>query len=152
MVECGRVGTLVPGGRRGAGVVSTPRVDGSSPRARSVSVVIVNKDDARIDATLAALASQHDPRISEVLVVDASDHRLDGVAARYPDVRWIAYEHPAKKARTIAEQRNVGVREATGDVIVFLDANCIPDDGWATELTDRVLAGAESVVVGRVAS
>lgn len=117
-----------------------------------MSVVIVNKDDLRIDDTLAALVAQRDPLVTEIVVVDASDHRLDDVAAKYPEARWLEYVHPEGKARTIAEQRNVGVEAATGEVVVFLDANCIPAAGWAAELTRPIRSGEELVVVGRVAS
>jgi GT2 family glycosyltransferase len=118
----------------------------------TVSVVIVNKGDVRVDDTLATLIIHDDPAIREIIVVDASAHRFDAVRDRYPQVRWIDYAHPFGKPRTIAEQRNVGIRAAQGGVIAFLDANCIPAEGWATQLVAPMLSGGERVVVGRVTS
>jgi GT2 family glycosyltransferase len=118
----------------------------------TVSVVIVNKGDARIDDTLATLVLHDDPAIREIIVVDASAHRLDAIRDRYPQVRWIDYAHPFGKPRTIAEQRNAGVHAAQGGVIAFLDANCIPAERWATQLVAPMLSGGERVVVGRVTS
>jgi GT2 family glycosyltransferase len=122
------------------------------PLDRRASVVIVNKGDARVADTIATLVAQDDPSVREIIVVDSSEHRLDAVRERFPQVRWIDYSHPLRKARTIAEQRNVGIGAAVGGVIAFLDANCIPAENWATELTAPIRSGDESVVVGRVAS
>jgi GT2 family glycosyltransferase len=123
-----------------------------SDAERRVSVIIVNKDDPRVGDTLAALLEHDDASVAEVLVVDASAHRLDPIRDAYPQVRWIDYVHPLGKARTIAEQRNVGIEAAAGDVLAFLDANCLPSDGWASSLTEPIREGTELVVVGRVAS
>jgi mycofactocin glycosyltransferase len=133
-------------------LVADPTEPPTESWGRCVSVVIVNKDDARIDNTLAALIAQDDPSIHEIVVVDSSDHRLDAVRDKHPQARWVDYVHPLGKARTIAEQRNLGVREATGDVIAFLDANCIPSERWASQLLEPMQSDAEMVVVGRVSS
>ncbi len=117
------------------------------PRA---TIVIVNKDDERVAETLARLADL-EPRDAEVVVVDASSHRLDHVRDRFPTVTWLAFEAPAGR-RTIAEQRNAGVAASRGAVVVFLDANCLPDPGWLERLLSPIEAGGEAIVAGRIAS
>jgi GT2 family glycosyltransferase len=124
------------------------RVGGHTVRA---SIVIVNKDDQGVERTLEALEGLPDEGF-EVVVVDASAGRLDHIRRRFPDSIWIDYEHPNRKPRTIAEQRNVGVRSATGEVVVFLDANCVPDAEWLSSLLRPIDGGAESIVVGAVNS
>ena len=63
-----------------------------------ISVVIISKDEAGLDATLAELTAQARGLTghAEVMVVDASDGRLDHIRrAHEPDVRWIRFERPA---------------------------------------------------------
>jgi GT2 family glycosyltransferase len=115
-----------------------------------ISIVVVVKNDRRIDRLLTRLMDLPGPELREVVVVDASGGLLDDIQDRHSDVRWIHFS-PAR-AITIAAQRNAGVREARGDVIVFTDADCVPDDGWVDALVAPIRQGVESVVAGRVRS
>lgn len=116
------------------------------------SIVIVNKDDVRVASTLEHLAPFVAPELSEIVVVDASNHRLDHLKDRFPVVRWIEYENPHGKARTIADQRNLGIAASVGDVVVFLDANCVPSPDWLERLIEPILHGNEDIVAGRITS
>jgi GT2 family glycosyltransferase len=126
--------------------------DAQQPSSGTVSIVLVNKGDPRIAATLAALSLLDAPELRDVVVVDASRGALDEVRRDTPSVTWINYENVSNKSRTIAEQRNVGIARSSGEVVVFLDANCLPCPGWLESLTGPILDGTESVVVGRIAS
>ena len=101
-----------------------------------ISVVIISKDEAGLDATLTEVTAQAQAcRPAEVMVVDASGSRLDRIRHRYADrVRWIPFEPPAGVRVSIPHQRNAGVRAAQGDVIVFTDAGCQPEPGWLDRL------------------
>lgn len=46
------------------------------------------------------------------------------------------------QSRHAAGGRNVGIREATGDVIVFIDADCIPRSNWLAEIKDAFVKDA----------
>ena len=90
-----------------------------------ISVVIISKDEPDLDGTLADVAAQLDQLTEpgEIVVVDASSGRLDEIRRRHEDtVRWIDFKPPAGVRVSIPHQRNVGVREAKGDIIVFTDA------------------------------
>ena len=115
-----------------------------------ISIVIISKDEPAIDATLTALCGQiADLAVPcEILVIDASDGRLDDIRhAHDSEVRWIQFERPPGVRVTIPHQRNVGVREAVGDVIVFTDAGCYPQAGWLANLIAPLFAG-EDVTAG----
>lgn len=119
----------------------------------TVSVLIVNKDDRGLGDTLSALAeiARADRRVLETIVVDASAGRLDDIAARFPAVAWIAFA-PGRGKSTIPEQRNAALRRARGDVVVFLDASCVPDPGWLERLLAPILEQGEAIVAGGVRS
>jgi len=116
-----------------------------------ISCIIISKDEPMLADTLAAVSRQaaqlHSP--AEVLVVDASNGRLEHVRHNYPEVRWIDFRAPVGTRVSIPHQRNEGVRGATGDVIVFTDSGCLPEPGWATALLAPLLDGTERITVGR---
>jgi GT2 family glycosyltransferase len=111
-------------------------------------VVIVNKDDRLLSNTLDALAPFVGNTILEVVVVDASKGALDDIRQSNEWVRWVDYEQPPGVGTTIAHQRNVGVRLAEGDVIVFTDSGCLPDEGWLEKLLAPIVDEGESVSCG----
>lgn len=122
-----------------------------------ISVVVVSKDEPDLDTTLSVLESEVDSLTDldvagEVLVIDASQGRLDRIRRAHPRVRWIDYEPPASHSVTIARQRNVGIREALGDVVVFTDSGAMPRDGWLHRMVEDTLPGGESVVAGATRS
>ncbi|HJQ75550.1 MAG TPA: glycosyltransferase, partial [Gaiellaceae bacterium] len=74
---------------------------------------------------LQALAVQ-DPPPDEVIVVDdASTDETAGVAERH-GAKVVRLE----SARSAGGGRNRGWEEASGDVVVFLDADAVPAEGW----------------------
>jgi GT2 family glycosyltransferase len=107
-----------------------------------ISIVIVSKDELALDDTLCDVVRQADnlSEPAEVVVVDASDGRLDPIRVRHEAaVRWIDFTPPPGVRVSIPHQRNAGVRAARGDVIVFTDAGCQLDEGWLERLVAPVL-------------
>lgn len=123
-------------------------------RGPLVSIVIVSKLERSLGSTLDALAPHVDAFCRstgvgvEVLVVDASSGRLADIQRAHGEVRWIDFAPPAGTRVSIAHQRNVGVRAGRGDVVVFLDAGCLPEEGWLRRLVDPILAGEEEMACG----
>lgn len=115
-----------------------------------ISVVVIVKNDRRVDRLLTRLRDLPHPEERETVVVDASNGLLDDIRDRHDDVRWIPFG--AESGISIAAQRNAGVREARGDIIVFTDTDCVPDSAWLGTLVAPIRQGLESVVAGRVRS
>jgi len=114
----------------------------------TISLVIISKDEPALAQTLAELEPQAAAAGADTIVVDASSGRLDAIRDANPWVRWIAYEQPVDVRVTIPHQRNVGVRAAAGDVIVFLDCGCNITAGWLAALTDPVVNGDDRIACG----
>jgi cellulose synthase/poly-beta-1,6-N-acetylglucosamine synthase-like glycosyltransferase/dienelactone hydrolase len=114
----------------------------------TISVVIVNKDDRLLSDTLRMLEPFVGNTIVEVVVVDASNGALDDIRVANEWARWIDFVQPPGIRTTIPHQRNIGVRAAEGDVIVFTDSGCLPEDGWLEKLLSPILTEGEDVSCG----
>lgn len=113
----------------------------------SVSVVIPVRDHA---AELAALlGALRPPAGSEVVVVDdgSGDHAavIDAVAGRATVLRHATSLGPGSA-------RDTGWRAATGDVIVFVDADVEPLPGWLEPLLAHLADPTVGMVAPRVRS
>lgn len=118
-----------------------------------ISVIIINKNDRGIANTLAALRTQQKPVSTEILVIDASHPDvLKDIREAYPEVEWHQFVPKIPNKSSIPEQRNYGIRQASGDIVVFIDANCVPVDGWLTKLTTPILSGEENITSGSIVS
>lgn len=114
------------------------------------SVVVVSKDEPSLASTLDALRRNAAPGglVDEVVVVDASQGRLEEIRRAHPEVVWHDYSQPPGIAVTIPHQRNLGVAAATGDVIVFTDSGCVFDDDWLARLLAPIRDEGEAVTCG----
>lgn len=110
----------------------TPSRDAPRPRPRT-SVVIPVKDDAGHLAPCLELLARQTLPVDEVIVVDNASVDGSGDVARRAGARVVRCDVdgiPATAAR--------GYDAATGDVILRLDADCRPDDGWARRMVDAL--------------
>jgi glycosyltransferase involved in cell wall biosynthesis len=109
----------------------------------SVSVVVpAFNAEATLGRVLTALAEQ-EPRVAEVIVVD--DASTDGTAP-------VAERLGARVVRADGDgyaggARNAGWAQAAGDVVVFIDADVVPNPGWAEGL-HRALREFPGAIVG----
>ena len=114
-----------------------------------ISIVIISKDEESLDDTLSDVASQarefEEP--AEIVVVDASDGRLDHVRLRHEtEVRWLQFQQPPGVITSIPHQRNAGVHAARGEIIVFIDAGCRPEHEWLARLVAPLLEDEHATV------
>jgi GT2 family glycosyltransferase len=115
-----------------------------------ISIVIISKDEASVDDTLTDVICQAKDLKEpfEIVVVDASDGRLDYIRLRHETgVRWVQFEQPPGVRVSIPHQRNAGVRAARGEIVVFTDAGCRPEEGWLARLVAPLLQD-EHITVG----
>ncbi|WP_420393953.1 glycosyltransferase [Acuticoccus sp.] len=114
-------------------------------RTSSISVVIPHlnqEDDLR--RCLAALHAQRgEVDLADLIVVDNGSTRLpEAVCAEVPGVTLLAEPAPGPGLA-----RNLGVAHATGTILAFIDADCIPGGGWLAAVA-RAFEDPDTQVVG----
>ena len=91
-----------------------------------VSVVVASHRSAYIKDLADAFAAQGASGECGVEVIVVADYPIEEYQRRYPAVRWIFLEDAG-----ISAKRNAGSRTARGDVLAFIDDDCVPAAGWA---------------------
>lgn len=114
-----------------------------------ISIIIIVKDDRKVEQTLIHLLHFiTKPNQIEIIVVDSSNDKLKDIKEKFPEVKWLHHKNISNKI-TIPHQRNFGIEQSTGDVIVFIDAGCIPIKNWLILLYNAYLQ-EENIVAGQV--
>ncbi len=114
----------------------------------SVSVVVPARNAERTlgDCLSSLLGTSYPADRREIVVVDnASKDRTAAIVREYR----VAYVHEERRGPAAA--RNRGIEESRGDVVAFIDADCIATSRWLDELvagftTERVWGAAGEIV------
>ena len=112
-----------------------------------LSIVICTKDrPADLERAIASIRASGDTwRKAEIVVVEEADSPRD--------IKGVRYVHFPRERRGFGHARNAGVREAHGDVLLFIDDDCEAEQGWAEALVEpfhcnpHVLGVAGAVLV-----
>ena len=118
-----------------------------------VSVVVCHYDQpAQLARTLAALGRQT-LRPHEIVIADDGSREPPEPRPLHPSdpagpipVRVVTQPDLGFRA---AAARNLGARHATGEVLVFLDADTVPEPGFLEALTRTVARCPDALAVGR---
>ena len=112
-----------------------------------VSVLIATRNRAEsLKDTLASLSRQT-RQPDEVIVVDngSSDHTKE-IATGFRDTLNVTYVYEAVKG--IPNARNSGIREARGDIIAFIDDDCVAEEDWLKNIEIPFIRDPNIGVVG----
>jgi glycosyltransferase involved in cell wall biosynthesis len=119
------------------------------PGNQRVSVIVATHNDLdNLRACLASLARQTYPATAfEVVLVDdgSTDGTSDAVGREHPDVRLVTKPNEGAEIA-----RNCGVDASTGEVVAFLDSDCVAPPGWLRAVVDRLAPDPGRVVGGRI--
>lgn len=108
--------------------------------APTVSAIIIFKDEERFISEAISSVLEQTSDDWELLLVDdgstdaSTDIAREVAAGNHPKVRYL--EHPDHENRGMSASRNLGISEAMGTFIAFLDA----DDKWLPEKLERQVA------------
>jgi glycosyltransferase involved in cell wall biosynthesis len=114
----------------------------------AVSVVIPARNEERlISRVVRSVLSQSPDGISvEVIVADDGSTDRTPEKAREAGARVVAAGNNGRGGSPAAA-RNLGASMAAGDLLIFLDADCVPGEGWLSSIL-AAHAGGETVVGG----
>jgi GT2 family glycosyltransferase len=127
----------------------TAAVDEDPP---AISVVVATRDRPQaLERCLMALAWQIAPPL-ELVVVDDGSADPDAVDAAVDGaLRGAAHAPPARIVRGAgrgpAAARNLGVRAATGAIVLFIDDDCVAEPGWVQALAAACAEGGAAAGV-----
>ena len=107
---------------------------GTSATAADATVVVCAFSSARLEQTIACVASvlsQEPPPAQVVIVVDHNDALLGDLRDRLPETVEVV---PNADARGLSSARNTAIARSRGDYIVFIDDDAIAHEGWLARL------------------
>lgn len=104
--------------------------------------------ESSITKTLFYLYEQDYTGSKEIIVVNSSpDKTKQIINNRFPDVNVIQLQ---KRAYT-GEAKNIGLEKARGDIIAFIDSDCVPEKDWLSNIKRLYLKG-HKIVGGSIGS
>lgn len=92
-----------------------------------ISVIIPNLHSPIIDKTIESVIEQETSAPYEIIVVGMDKWNL---VKKYPEVKFIETTSPVGAAAA----RNIGIKNATGEWLFFIDSDCIALNGWLETL------------------
>jgi glycosyltransferase involved in cell wall biosynthesis len=121
-----------------------------TPKTPSVSVMICTYTDRRWEVMVDAIDSvlaQDQPPSQLIVVVDHNEHLRKRVERAFPHVLVVG----SVEQQGLSGARNTGIAYATGEVVVFLDDDAVPVDGWLAAMTS-VYADESVIGTGGIAT
>jgi len=112
----------------------------------SVVVCAYHSEDT-LEECLAGCAALDYPDFEVIVVVDKSRDLSEAIAARWarkPGFRMFTPE----TNRGLSAARNIGARNATGEIVAYLDADAYPDSDWLRYLALKFLQTKHAIVGG----
>jgi glycosyltransferase involved in cell wall biosynthesis len=114
---------------------------------QTISVILPAYDAAKhLRQCLSALVDQQvEGSDVEILVVDNnSTDQTAAIAREFPGVRVLCQPEQGSYA-----SRNLGIRESSGEAVVFLDPDCVPRPGWLLAASRGFHAPASQILLGQ---
>src|SRR5262245_61177908 len=100
------------------------------PAVPRVSVVVCSYNSApTLEQCLDSLGRVDSPDYEVIWVNDGSTDATPSILSRFPRVRAVHQDNLGLSAA-----RNIGLREATGSLVAYTDADCFVDRHWLTHL------------------
>jgi len=112
-------------------------LENSSEELPFVSVVVCTYNRrGMLEECLESLFSQSYPKNKyEIIVVDSSDDANETIGKKYEEKSPVKLKYIIQKPpKGIAAARNLGIEKASGEIVCFIDDDCIADRCWIAGL------------------
>ena len=99
-------------------------------------IIPVHNDRKRFERCLAALCEQTYPRdkFEIVIIDDGSTDGLEGAVRPYLDGAGLDIKYFYQENKGPAAARNLGIKHSRGDILAFIDSDCLPRENWLEEI------------------
>ncbi len=95
-----------------------------------ISVIVCTYNGAAtLHACLSSLQSLSYPDYEVLVIDDGSVKEVSDIAKAFPSVRYIRQDHAG-----LSVARNLGAKEAWGEILAYTDDDCIADEDWLSFL------------------
>lgn len=97
-----------------------------------ISIIIPSYySQSTIGECLRSLTARRTKEKFEILVVNSSiDETTKIVKEHFPTVQFIQLE----KRAFAGTARNIGIKKTKGDIVAFVDADCVPSSNWLSKV------------------
>ena len=113
-----------------------------------ISVIIPSHNSEKtIAKTLESILNQDYKGKYEVIIVDKSTDRTPKIVSNFSK-KSKSVKLIRQKSRGISAARNLGVKNANGDTVVFIDSDCIAPKNWLTNLLKPLSDKTVAAVAG----
>ena len=107
----------------------------------SIVIPTFNSSKTIVQTIESCLEQMEDGASGELIVVDDGSTDQTADIVRKYSVKYLFQENQGPAAA-----RNLGWRSAKGEIICFIDADCIPADNWLSKLVNRLKSGPDLLV------
>ncbi len=116
-----------------------------------VSIVIITRNRAEILKDCLTCVFVQDYSLFEVIVVDSSNEENKKIILEFPKIKYIYFANGANK---MPISRNIGIKNAKGQIIAFLDDDAMCQQGWLREIVfafenDHRIGGVGEKVINK---
>ena len=111
--------------------------------APSLSVIIVNKGRVYcLMACLRALMQQRYSNYELIVVGDSSSEKMLNALNIFTKVKWVSYD-----GINVSLARNLGIAQASGEWVVFIDSDAYAELNWLSALADSINSNVQPTII-----
>lgn len=97
-----------------------------------VSVIIITRNRPGYLRECLANVFKQDYKVFEVVVVDSSDDwQSKRVVEQFPQIKYVYFKNGKNQ---MPESRNLGIENSKGNIVAFIDDDCMVDKDWLNEM------------------
>jgi len=100
------------------------------------TVIIIAKREPKIYHTLNSLKKQTKNPHEVIVVVDSLEDPVVNITKKHPINQDIKVEIVMNHSHGVGGARKTGVEKAQGEIIAFIDADCVADKNWVKSLDE----------------
>ena len=112
----------------------------------AVSVIIPAHNAEKYLPALLDSLSQQSVKPAEIIVID--DYSIDSTKDIASDYGAKTIKNSGKNGPAAA--RNLGIKSSTGEILAFIDADCISDKDWIKNIREELNAPKPIIIMGKV--